>query len=160
MLHYSFQSRLQTQHLILQDRLYKYPAELLQNRVDPNKWSVYENFAHLVSYQPVYLERMQQILMQPNPTFKPWSGDTDKNFLEYCHYPLERLLPILMKEREQVIDLVASLSPSEGERMGTHHVYGSMSLLEWTELFILHESHHIFTMFKLLHHPNNKLVQQ
>ena len=34
--------------------------------------------------------------------------------------------------------------------IGHHPKYGALTLVEWTEFFLLHEAHHLFTLFKLL----------
>jgi hypothetical protein len=32
---------------------------------------------------------------------------------------------------------------------GTHPKYGTLMITEWTEFFLLHEAHHLFTLFRL-----------
>jgi hypothetical protein len=32
-----------------------------------------------------------------------------------------------------------------------HKKYGALTIMEWTEFFLLHEAHHIFTIFQLMH---------
>lgn len=34
-------------------------------------------------------------------------------------------------------------------RIGLHPVYGPMTLEGWTEFFLLHEAHHLFTILRL-----------
>ncbi|WP_157761028.1 DinB family protein [Chitinophaga caeni] len=153
MLHPSLQSRLENQHLALIDKLENVPASILKTRIVPGKWTVQENLAHLVSYQPVFLERMQLILTQPDPAILPYQADTDPLFAGLIDLPLEEVILEMKKGREQVLNLIGSLSPAEFARKGAHPVYGNLSILGWTEFFILHESHHMFTMYRLLAQP-------
>jgi hypothetical protein len=35
------------------------------------------------------------------------------------------------------------------DKTGHHPVFGEMNLIQWLNFFLLHEAHHLFTIFKL-----------
>jgi hypothetical protein len=55
----------------------------------------------------------------------------------------------LDKDRKAIFQLVCSIPEEKLARTGIHKKYGRLTILQWTEFFLLHEAHHIFTIFKL-----------
>ena len=47
--------------------------------------------------------------------------------------------------------MITNLTPAELLKTGVHKKYGVLTITEWTEFFLLHEAHHIFTIFQLRH---------
>jgi hypothetical protein len=41
------------------------------------------------------------------------------------------------------------ISETELNKTGTHPVYGNLNILKWIEFFLLHEAHHLLTIFQL-----------
>jgi hypothetical protein len=52
--------------------------------------------------------------------------------------------------RQEIVNLIGGLTDEQMSRTGTHSKFGSMNIVEWTEFFLLHEAHHIYTIFKLI----------
>jgi len=52
-------------------------------------------------------------------------------------------------ERLKIFDAITGLNSNDLNRKALHKKYGEMSLLKWTEFFLLHEAHHLFTIFML-----------
>jgi len=53
-------SRLQHQHETIYELIRGFSEEQLRQRLQPDKWSAFEQLAHLVSYQPVFMQRLQK----------------------------------------------------------------------------------------------------
>src|SRR6266700_502836 len=73
----SILTRLEHQHETVHELTKGFSEEQLRQRVNPDKWSVFQQLAHLASYQPVFLHRMQQIEQQHQPAFERYVADND-----------------------------------------------------------------------------------
>jgi hypothetical protein len=60
-------SRLQHQHETIYELLNGFSEEQLRQRIHKDKWSSFEQVTHLVSYQPVFLQRMKIIQQENDP---------------------------------------------------------------------------------------------
>ena len=146
----SLSSRLEFQHQTIAELIEGYTEQELKSRTIPDKWSAFENIAHLVLYQLVFQERIVQIMVETNPSFERYVAENDPSFEEYLQYPLQHLMELLYDTRKQICRQLHDLSENELLRTGQHPLFGSLSVVQWTEFFLLHEAHHLFTVFKLL----------
>jgi len=122
----------------------------LRYPVNPGKWSVFENLAHLVTYQLVFLERIARIQQEQQPQFGRYVADNDPAFAPTVEQSLPTLLGRLVHDREQIIQILENMGAKDMVRTGIHPKYGNMDIPQWTEFFLLHESHHLFTIFMLM----------
>jgi uncharacterized damage-inducible protein DinB len=123
----------------------------IQKRPDTNKWSIHENIAHLTCYQPVFLSRLMLMQEKENPSFSRYSADTDSGFQGYVNMNPQHLITILEADRNKIISFLKSLNSQQLLRTGTHPKFGTLSIVKWLEFFLLHEAHHMFTIFQLKH---------
>lgn len=147
----SLNERLLHQHQSLAQIIKPLAEEQLMGELEPGKWSVHENMAHLVSYQPQFISRLHRILDAQEPFFEPYIGDDDPVFLYWRRQSADTLLKELDADRQQIIQLLEGLSEEQLQRVGVHASYGRLSVPEWVEFFLLHEAHHLLTIFKLVH---------
>ena len=145
----SIQSRLKHQQDTLTDLIKGLTEEQLKQRVNPEKWSVFENIVHLVSYQPVFFKRLQLIEQQDCPAFERYVADNDPVFRQYLERSLKELLEDFSTQRFLINNHVFHLSETVLRREGTHPLYGRFSISQWCDFFLLHEAHHLFTIFML-----------
>ncbi len=150
MLSQSQTCRLQFQHQTVSDLIEGRSEEQLRLRAIPDKWSVFENLAHLVSYQPVFQLRISRILTESNPSFDRYIADTDPAFEACTQKPLEQLVQNLALVRNEIWQTIRALREDELSRVATHPKFGLLDIVQWTDFFLLHEAHHLFTMFQLL----------
>lgn len=142
--------RLQYQHQTINELIEGHAEDQLKLRTIPDKWSLFENIVHLVSYQDIFQQRIDKILTGTNPSFERYVAENDPRFDEYLQQPLQQLLQTLHSVRKQFYDRLNHLSIDKLLFFGHHPKYGALTLVQWTEFFLLHEAHHLFTMFKLL----------
>jgi hypothetical protein len=121
----------------------------LNDQPEPGKWSIKDNVAHLVTYQPVFIGRMHQILKGDNPVFDAYRADSQPDFIDARKWALADLTSKLNGNRRQILELITNLPDDQLLLKGTHPKYGTLTIVEWTEFFLLHEAHHLFTMFRL-----------
>ena len=149
MLYSALVCRLKTQHLALAELIRNLDEEQLNKQPEPGKWSIKEQVAHLVSYQPVFISRMHQILKGDMPAFNSYRADEEADFIHARELPISELLNQLQGQRRQILELITNLPDSDLSLKGTHTKFGTMTIVEWTEFFLLHEAHHLFSIFGL-----------
>jgi hypothetical protein len=143
-------SRLRYQHETIGELIGTLSEQQLRQRIDPAKWSAFENIAHLACYHPVFLHRIQRIEEENNPFFSRYVAEADPEFPGYVQQSLPRLLGDIRSSRRTLIDLLEGINEAGLERTGEHPRYGRLSLTQWLEFFLLHESHHLYAIFMLV----------
>lgn len=141
--------RLQTQHLSIAEIIKTLPAERLLVRPHPDKWNIHDNIAHLAKYQLVFIERISIILNEDNPAFDRYKADNDPGFPLFRTFSDADLLQSLHLQRENLRQILSGLDEAALERTAVHKKFGKLTIVQWTEFFLLHEAHHIFTIFQL-----------
>jgi hypothetical protein len=154
MLSQSIIVRLRHQHETLTELVEDFSEDALRRRVIPGKWSIFEQAAHLAAYQPTFYARLQQMEAGNGPSFERYVADNDPHFHECCQKPLSELLDYLNKERAVISRHLLSLTETALQRNGRHPKYGLMDIGGWTEFFLLHEAHHLFSIFMLAREMN------
>ncbi len=145
----STMERLKTQHETIEYLLSGLPEESIKRRVIPDKWSIHEQVAHLGRYQEIFWERLQHILTENSPTFAPYRADDEPEFLLWVSYDITKNLEAIKELRRELVALITSLKNEELSLTGTHQRFGAMSIERWVEFFLLHEAHHLFSIFAL-----------
>ena len=141
--------RLKFQHQTVAELVNPFTEAQLRLPVNPGKWSTLENVAHLVAYQPVFQERIARIQQEQEPQFGRYVADNDPGFAPTVQQTIAILLSRLVEDRERIIQALEPMNNAQLSRVGIHPRYGRMDMTAWTEFFLLHEAHHLFTIFML-----------
>lgn len=112
---------------------------------------MFENIAHLGRYNEIFFERMQIINNNNNPTIERYKADDDPGFTEWCSKPFDLAIADFYASRERLLNFFNSLSDEQLKRTGTHSAFGELTTEQSLQFFLLHEAHHFFTIFKLIH---------
>lgn len=142
-------SRLKFQHQTIRDLIGDLPETTLRRNVIPNKWSAFENIAHLDAYQPVFYYRLEKMQQEVNPLFERYVADHDPMFAAALRKGLAQALGDIDAQRAQITALLMSMDDATLERTGVHPKYGQFSIRQWAEFFLLHEAHHLYAIFML-----------
>jgi len=145
----SITDRLNSQHLVIPELIKDLDDDLINKRPEENKWSIKDNIAHIAYYHLKFLNRIELILEGKEKIFKRYNPDEDSDFIEWRKMSKEELLSILEVNRSEIIDYVRELKDTDFIKTGTHQKFGKMNIVQWIEFFLLHEAHHIYTIFKL-----------
>jgi len=145
----SIKDRLNSQHLTIKELIQRLDKEFINRSLETGKWSIRENLVHIVSYHQVFLQRMDKIIKSDNPYFDRYTFEGDAHFDKMEKLDSLELLIHLEEERKKVTDFIFKLNKSELQKPGSHQKFGAMNVVEWIEFFLLHEAHHIYTIFKL-----------
>lgn len=147
----SLTDRLKTQHGSIEKILSAMDSSRLLIRPQPTKWNIHDNLAHLARYQPVFIGRVNQILLETAPSFGRYNAAGDPEFEIWRTLDTDSLIKQLNTDRKSIFDLITNITDNQLNRVGIHIKYGSLNIIQWTEFFLLHEAHHIFTIFQLAH---------
>lgn len=145
----SITTRLQYQHKSLLEILEGLTDEQVRKKVIAGKWSIFENLVHLQTYQHVFIYRVKEILKGNNPQFDRYSADTDPYFPINCNKSTRESMQDLLSLRKDMVVEINSINDENLLKGGAHPVFGQMNLYQWLNFFLLHEAHHLFTIFKL-----------
>jgi len=151
MIYSSLTQRLKEQHKTIASLILKLNNRQIQHSAVPGKWSIHENIAHLAKYQPIFLDRIRKILTNDDPEFEAYRAENDNEFEIYCAFTTYELLKKISTDREVIYHLITHLPPDKLDRTGIHPKFGKLTVLDWTEFFLLHEAHHLYTIFQLVH---------
>lgn len=142
--------RLKYQHETIAELVHEFTEDQLRKQVNPGKWSVQQNIAHLTSYQEVFLERLHRIQIdEEEPKFHRYAADNDPRFLEACNKSVTELLEQLRTDRQSILNTLLCTNQEGLSRTAIHPRFGKMDVVGWLEFFLLHEAHHLYTIFML-----------
>lgn len=143
-------TRMHYQHKALVDLIDGVTDEQIRRQPEPGKWSVFEHIVHLQTYQHRFIERVRRILAEQNPAFERYVADSDPLFQENCSRSSREILQDMISTRKEMAKEILKFPPSDLHKKATHPFYGEMNLVEWVNFFLLHESHHLYSIFRLI----------
>ncbi len=150
-LYYSLEQKLNNQQDLLKHLISEVGDYRYSTRPPSGKWSIQEHVVHLVTYQPIFLDRIHQIVNGNSPQFERYNAEADPGFAAGMELTKEELFMKMETDRREIVRVVKSLSYDQLNKIGVHRKFGELSLIQWLEFFVLHESHHYFTIYQLTH---------
>lgn len=145
----SVTTRLQYQHKSLLELIDGLSDDQIRMAVNPGKWSIFENIVHLQTYQHATIGRIRRILSEDGPVFDPYRAESDPLFYDNCSKSTREIMQDLLTTRKEMSAGILSFTEADLQKVATHSSFGKMNLLLWLNFFLLHESHHLFTIFRL-----------
>jgi uncharacterized damage-inducible protein DinB len=145
----SISTRLEYQHKSLLDIMEGLSDEQIRKQVHSGKWSIFENIVHLQTYQHAFMARVRKILDEETPVFTAYTAEADPLFHDNCSKSSREVMQDLLTIRKELSNGILSFKETDLAKEGQHPAYGKMNLLQWLNFFLLHEAHHLFTIFKL-----------
>ena len=142
-------TRLVYQHKVIVDLIDGLNEELIRRRPNPDKWSIFEHMVHLQTYQHEFMRRMKLVRSGERPVFERYRAEADPLFLHNCGRSTREIVQDLLALRKEMASLFPQFSETELEREGKHCVFGTMNVPQWLNFFLLHEAHHLYTIFSL-----------
>ena len=145
----SITTRLQYQHKSLIELIDGLSDSQIRMAVITGKWSIFEQIVHLETYQHVFISRIKTMLDSNGVQFPVYSAETDPLFHEHLGKSSHEIIHDLMTVRKELSSGMFTFSENDLARRAIHPVYGEMDMIGWLNFFLLHESHHLFAIFKL-----------
>jgi hypothetical protein len=150
----STKSRLTLQHETVLELLEGKSEDQLKQRPIADKWSPFENVAHLGAYQPAFIQRLERILKEDEPPFQRYRAEDDPQFYVYLDLSLLELESDIIAKRKMILGMVEKFTDEQMDRAAHHPRFGRLSISDWLEFFLLHEAHHLYTIYSLIHAAN------
>jgi hypothetical protein len=147
----SIATRLEYQHRSIREIIGGLPDSILRREVIPGKWSAHANIAHLAAYQPVFLDRLGRIGREHSPAFDRYVAENDPLFSGHLERSAAALLEQIDADRTRIRSLLMDADESFLGRTASHPRHGLLTVVDWTEFFLLHEAHHLYTLYALVH---------
>ena len=145
----SLLDRLKSQHLAINEIIKTVGTVRLTTRPQPGKWNIHDNIAHLAKYQPFFAARISDILVNNEKMYERYQAENDPEFETWRSWSTFDLLQRLYTDRTMIFKMITGLNEEQLKRVGVHKKFGRLTIPGWTEFFLLHEAHHIFTIFRL-----------
>src|SRR5580658_9790648 len=102
----SLTDRLKTQHQAIEPILINVSDSRMLTRPQPGKWNIHDNVAHLAKYQPVFIDRVDRILLEDEPLFGRYKAEDDPEFETYRMWDMGTLIKQLIADRKKIYALV------------------------------------------------------
>lgn len=150
MLNPSIQYRLNHQYQQIDYLLDGHHPSFLIKRHKPEKWSIHEHLAHLGRYQTVFVQRVDKMLIESYPDLGQYRAENDPVFPKWVKKDTYHILEQTKQDRQNIVYKLSGLREIELARRGRHPNMGLLSISELTEFFLMHESHHFFTIYRLI----------
>jgi hypothetical protein len=109
--------------------------QALRAQPQPGRWSALQHLAHLGRMHEVYLARVRRLLSEDAPAIAAYRAEHDDEWNQW--------------EGLTLIELLRSLSNDQWHRIGRHSNFGSLTLAQWIEFFLVHEGHHLYSALTL-----------
>jgi DinB family protein len=134
-------------------RRYEEGTELLGSLIDglsqgqmdarpgPDEWTAREVIHHLADSEMRAAIRLRQLIAEDDPVIQ---GYDEKVYTRALHYerPIGASLDAAIASRRASAELLASLTPDEWKRSGTHTESGSYSVEDWLQIYASHPHDH------------------
>jgi len=111
----------------------------------PDGWSILEIMCHVRDYQEIFIERVERMINEDNPTLTPVDAAAREALIVDNRYAEQDLLAVYQdyaSTRKKFIEYVASLADAQLERPGINPLRGEIDVL--TEIYhaIMHDIDH------------------
>ena len=123
---------------LLRAALAAVPAEALQWRPAPGKWSVHEVIVHCADSEANAHGRLRTLLAEENPVIQGYDQDAWARRFDYHRRPLELALATVDAVRANTLPLLQSMTDADWQRSGTHTESGPYGAEDWLRSYGTH----------------------
>lgn len=116
----------------------------------PDGWSVLEVLCHLNDYEQIFVKRAHAIVESDHPQFGPLDHDGWVKAHHYAEQNLADIFASFLSRRRAFLAFLRGLTPEQWQRVGVHHAWGELSVVELATNTTLHDVNHIEQIIKAL----------
>ena len=143
--------RIKNQYGQVDDLIKGLSVKFITDRHLPDKWSIKEHLSHLGRYQEIFEERICRILKEETLVFDRYKAENDSFFAEWIALNVQEVVEKTKEKRSAIYQWLTQIEKEQLSRTGIHPKFGVLSINEWTEFFLLHETHHFYSIFQIIH---------
>ena len=126
------------------------PAEILQRRPAPQKWSAHEHACHLAHVHQLFFDRLEVMLASPAPVITPYHPDANDADDLLLRMNLDDSLRRFSEDRVRLVERLRRLSPGDWARVAEHGEYSRYSVFIMFRHLALHDFFHAYRIEELL----------
>lgn len=123
---------------LLETALAEVPAQAMQWRPAPGKWSVHEVIVHCADSEANAHMRLRFMLGEPSPAIMAYDQDRWATAMDYHAHPLEPALATIRAVRANTVPLLARLTEEQWRRTGHHPDHASYGVERWLAVYAEH----------------------
>jgi hypothetical protein len=114
-----------------------------QATIADSDWNLLEVICHLRDVErEIHQVRFQEILAEDGAFIAGKNADSWAKERGYTHENPQKALPVFQKARQETINLLTPLTPSDWNRMGNHAFFGLTTLRELLYIVVKHDEAH------------------
>ena len=127
------------------------PAEL-DNRPDPDRFTLREAMAHLADWEPIWKERIGRIRDESFPTLPDRDEEQMAIDNDYAHHDFDADLARFVSDRRELAATLATVTDEEWLRTAYREHVGEVTLFDSIVLILAHDAYHLrqFAEFRRL----------
>jgi hypothetical protein len=118
------------------------PAEALDWRPAPGKWSVHEVVSHCADSEANAYGRIRYVLAEPEPVIVGYDQDRWAEVFGYLEQPIALSLAVIDAVRAATVSLLRRLPDDAWSREGRHTEVGRYPATKWLEIYSDHLETH------------------
>ena len=119
-----------------------FPAESLNARPIPGKWSAREIVHHLGDSESTSAFRIRKLLAEDNAIIEGYDQDQFATRLHYNDRDMKPALEAFRAARESTVPLLRMMSEEDWQRVGTHTESGRYTTENWLTIYASHAHNH------------------
>ena len=119
-----------------------FPAESLNARLIPGKWSAREIVHHLGDSESTSAFRLRKLLVEDNAIIEGYDQDQFATRLHYNERDETPALEAFRSARETTLPLLKMMSEEDWQRVGTHTESGRYTTENWLTIYANHAHNH------------------
>jgi hypothetical protein len=126
----------------LREALAKAPAEALQWRPEPGRWSVHEVVVHCADSEANAALRIKYLIAEKEPLIVGYDQDAWARLFDYHAQPLEEALGAAAAARDRTVPLLRRMTDADWAKAGRHTESGPYSAEDWLRIYAGHLEGH------------------
>lgn len=126
------------------------PTAILKRRPEPGKWSAHEHACHLAAVHPMFFERLDYMLTNPNPVITPYFPSPDEEDGAFLKVDLNEAMSRFSNDRYKLVNRLKGLSPEQWKRTAGHEEYNRYSVFIMFRHMAMHDMLHGYRIEELL----------
>lgn len=126
----------------LKAALAQVPAEALQWRPGPGRWSAHEIIVHCADSETNAAMRVRYLVAESSPTIVGYDQDRWAIGFDYHKHPIAAALATVEAVRANTVPLLKRLTDTDWAKTGTHTEVGRYSLDDWLGVYGEHLEKH------------------
>lgn len=107
------------------------------------EWNAAQILAHLIATDEFWLERLNLMLTQREPSLRSFAEAAARRAEELLQDSVEDNLTRFGETRGQIVSALMSMTLNDWDRTGTHPVRGEISITDTVEAIADHDAEHL-----------------